>query len=341
MIHVLVNVGFDRTVRNLMETCEHQLDDTLTVLDYPDVLSRRRLPAGTYVFTDFERCTRSDLAAVKRLWDQLAASGRARLINHPRSVKWRFPLLRMLAARGLNDFTVYRPTDDLTALRFPVFLRCEHDHGGVRTDLLHSHEALRRAVAHMRRNLAWRNQILIIEFGAATDADGLYRKYGALLVEGRILPCQLMASERWFVKGRTRIVSRERIAEELRYVEENPHAEILREPFALANIEYGRIDYGFVNGRLQVYEINTNPTIVGGRGGARTTNEQRRPKRRLLTSQLVEAFRDMDTKAPETSAAHEPIAVTPRPGTLPAWAYRGVRRAQSLISLVTHRSGIR
>jgi hypothetical protein len=337
MVHILVNVGFDRTVRNLMETCDNQLDDTLTVLDYPDILTRRHVPAGTYVFTDFERCTKSDLAAVKALWDQLAATGHARLVNHPRSVMWRFPLLRMLAARGLNDFNVYRPGDNLAALRFPVFLRCEHDHGGVRTDLLHSHEALRRGIAHMRRNLAWRNQILITEFGAAKDADGLYRKYGALLVEGHILPCQLMASEGWFVKGRTRLVRPEIVAEEHRYVEENPHADVLRERFKLANIEYGRIDYGIVEGRVQVYEINTNPTIVGGRGKA----SSRRAKRLLLTGKLVAAFREMDAKAPASTGVATRITLTPRRRALPSWAYRGIRKMQSLVTRVTHRSGIR
>ena len=31
--------------------------------------------------------------------------------------------------------------------------------------------------------------------------------------------------------------------------------------FAIARIDYGRIDYGIVGGRPQVYEINTNPTV--------------------------------------------------------------------------------
>ena len=337
MVHVLVNLGFDRTVRNLMETCDGQLDDSLTVLDYPDVLTRRQLPGGTYVFTDFERCTSHDLAAVKALWDQLAATGCVQLLNDPRRVLWRYPLLREFHAQGLNDFSAYRPTDDLSALRFPVFLRCEHDHGGVRTDLLHTPGALQHAIRRMRRHLAWRDQILITEFRAAKDADGLYRKYGALLVEGHVLPCQLMASEGWFVKGRTRLVTPAIVAEEYRYVEENPHADVLRDRFARANIEYGRIDYGFVEGRLQVYEINTNPTIVGGRARRSPAKSPRRPKRTLVTGQLVQAFREMDAKAPSTAG----VVVTPRTGALPSWAYRGVRKVQSLVALATHRSGIR
>lgn len=347
MLHILVNAGFDRTVRNLLETCEQQLDDTLTVDDYSDVLTRRTLPAGTYIFSDFERCHPRDLADLLSLWDQLAASGRARLLNDPRRVLWRYPLLRLLAARGLNDFNVYRHTDDLDAVRFPVFLRCEHDHGGVRSALLYDRTALQRAIRHMRRNLAWRSQILIVEYKAGSDSDGLYRKYGALLVGGHILPCQLMASEQWFVKGRTRKVRPDLVDEELRYVDENPHAGILRERFALANIDYGRIDYGFVDGRLQVYEINTNPTIVGGRGGSNATPTARRPKRVRLTNQLVQAFREMDAALPGAQAAHghtggrTHIDVTPRSGALPAWAYRRLRKIQGLMSLVAHRSGIR
>jgi hypothetical protein len=32
--------------------------------------------------------------------------------------------------------------------------------------------------------------------------------------------------------------------------------------FELAGIEYGRIDYGIKDGRIQVREINKNPTLV-------------------------------------------------------------------------------
>jgi hypothetical protein len=38
--------------------------------------------------------------------------------------------------------------------------------------------------------------------------------------------------------------------------------------FDLARIEYGRIDYGMLNGRPQLWEINTNPTIWRGPGPA-------------------------------------------------------------------------
>ena len=46
-------------------------------------------------------------------------------------------------------------------------------------------------------------------------------------------------------------VGEARIAEELRYLRENPHEAELREIFSLARVEYGRIDYGVVDGRIQ------------------------------------------------------------------------------------------
>jgi hypothetical protein len=42
----------------------------------------------------------------------------------------------------------------------------------------------------------------------------------------------------------------------------NPHEAWIREMFAIAHIDYGRIDYGILNGKPQVWEINTNPMIT-------------------------------------------------------------------------------
>ena len=58
-------------------------------------------------------------------------------------------------------------------------------------------------------------------------------------------------------------------------MEGNPHAEWLRETFALAMTGYGLINYGVKDGVPQVWEINTNPTIVRRTGAPSTmTDEQ-------------------------------------------------------------------
>ena len=50
-------------------------------------------------------------------------------------------------------------------------------------------------------------------------------------------------------------------AERDEYLKANPHAREIARIFELARIDFGRIDYGLLDGRPQVWEINTNPTM--------------------------------------------------------------------------------
>ncbi len=52
------------------------------------------------------------------------------------------------------------------------------------------------------------------------------------------------------------------LAEELDYMRTNPHENELLAIFNLARIDYGRIEYSLYNGRIQVWEINTNPSVL-------------------------------------------------------------------------------
>ena len=70
--------------------------------------------------------------------------------------------------------------------------------------------------------------------------------------------------------------------------------------FRLANIEFGRVDYGFCRGALQVWEINTNPTLGRNpRAGPARTDPQYRalvePGRLVFHRQFAEALRALDT----------------------------------------------
>jgi hypothetical protein len=71
------------------------------------------------------------------------------------------------------------------------------------------------------------------------------------------------------------------VLEELDYVTQNPHEQQLAKIFALAQVDYGRIDYSLKDGRVQTWEINLNPTI--GRG--------LRPRSRNIGPEL-DAIRD-------------------------------------------------
>jgi hypothetical protein len=50
-------------------------------------------------------------------------------------------------------------------------------------------------------------------------------------------------------------------ADELRLMREKPYGQAMLRVFELADVEYGRVDFGLVSGRPSVYAINTNPHL--------------------------------------------------------------------------------
>jgi hypothetical protein len=66
--------------------------------------------------------------------------------------------------------------------------------------------------------------------------------------------------------------------------------------FARAGLEYGRIDYGLADGRLQVWEINTGPTLLAP-DYFENERSLRRPKFELLSGLLYDAFAELDARS--------------------------------------------
>jgi hypothetical protein len=174
----------------------------------------------------------------------------------------RYELLRLLRSAGWNDFQAFRSTDARRNIRFPVFLRRENDHDGGRTPLLRSEAELRRALRALLAAGYRMRELLIVEFCDVSVEPGVFRKYSAFRIGDRILPRRLLFGSDWMVKSNSEaLIGEKSAAEETAFVEGNPHEEALREIFRLARIEYGRIDYGVRDNRVQTLEINTNPTL--------------------------------------------------------------------------------
>ncbi len=257
------------TIRNYLSSRGRALASTLEPVAWDDLLRAGRARAGTWIFTDLERLSPGTLDSALRVWQRLEAAGpRVRLLNHPSRSMRRYELLRSLYERGSNAFDVQRLTEAREPTRYPVFLRGEHDHSGSRTPLLHSREELDAAVLEQERKGYARQRLLVIGFCDTSDARGLFRKYSAFRVGERILPRHVFFGKRWSLKEPEQ-VEPPLVAEERDYLERNPHEAELRELFELARIEYGRIDYAMLDGRIQVWEINTNPylTTDGDYGG--------------------------------------------------------------------------
>jgi len=218
-----------------------------------------------FVFADIERLSWDERRRAAELWRRLdAAPGVARILNHPTRTLCRYELLRALHEAGWNDFDVYRVSERRMPERYPVFLRREDDHGGATSGLIETPEALRRELETRRAAGELGEGTLIVEFCDTSDADGLTRKYGVLRIGDRLVPRHVFVSRQWVIKSTTDCdaIPREEMARlELDYLAQEPHAEALMQIFDLAGVDYGRIDFGLKEGRIQVWEINTDPTL--------------------------------------------------------------------------------
>ena len=183
--------------------------------------------------------------------------GPHKVLNHPLHSLGRYALLKALYQRGINGFSGYRLDERPGPHRFPVFVRKEISSGSVEPALLGSGEYgdLSSAAA------AGDETQVAIEFCDTADGNGVYRKYGAVVLGGEVVPRHLFRSRSWFVK-QADLDGAEWMAEELAYLESDGHAAVMREVCRIANIGYGRIDYSLLDGRPQIWEINHTPELA-------------------------------------------------------------------------------
>jgi hypothetical protein len=170
--------------------------------------------------------------------------------------------------------------------------------------------------------------LLVVEFCPTADSDGRFRKYGAYIVGDRIMPRHMSVNQHWMVKHAGSEYTREIILEENAYVLENPHEAELREIFALAGVEYGRIDYAVKDGRIQVWEINLTPTI--GRGDGRSTRNLPDDLRQLRAASrdvFFRAFKDAWLAIDHTVTSRAPVPFQVDDGTQRAALEKTERRS--------------
>ncbi len=258
----------------------------IAVIPYESLSRADSLPVGTYIFSDLDRITHAQRLLAQNLFEALLKSqSDMLLLNQPNKFVGRFDLMRSLYEQGINDFNVYRPHEVPHDVRFPVFLRYERDHLGARSALLYSQEELDQAIADAMWQGAWFSNLMVIEFCETKDESGIYRKYSVWRIGKHFAPGHQIIGNQWMLKAPTVAKGeswpREWVMEEQRFIESNPHLAQVRRVFDQAGIDYGRMDYGMKDGRVQIWEINTNPTTM------RPRNEQL-PERRYLDDMIAE-----------------------------------------------------
>ena len=229
------------------------------------------------------------------IWDALATRGtRVRLYNNPGRCVRRYDLLRRLHEAGQNEFNAFRLTEIDPTIRFPAFIRYAERHTGALTRLLPDmsglHEATNRLVAAGHNPAS----LIVVEF-QDTSSEGVFRKFSAMRVGERIIAHHILFSTKWQVKAATFIPwSPAMVAEECRFQLENPHCAAVQAAFELAKVDFGRVDYGVFNGRVQIWEVNTNPLLLPP---PEIYTPYQMPNKTRFSGSLNAAFEAIDSRA--------------------------------------------
>ena len=260
MITFLTTRGHTHTIGGYLQSPRRRA--RIEVKTYDWLFSRRSVRAGTFVFTDLERLAHHELAAAARAFRLFEKAG-LRTLNDPAWVQARVGLLHKLQVEGINDFRCYHAELEPRPERFPVFIRGESNHGKPHGGLIADQMTLDRELIRLREAGIPLRGLLVIEFSAAPIRDGAYRKHSVFRVADELLSFTPVIEDSWYVKyGKTGFSSDDELAACTREMDDNPFAERLRPVFELARIEYGRVDFGVVDDRISVFEINTNPSVA-------------------------------------------------------------------------------
>lgn len=305
MIIFLAEKDHTKTLRAVTRA---RLPSDIRVQGFEWALRQKKLPRATYVFTDMERMDVWQQTVLAKLFSHIQQAGQGyRALNNPAAVGDRGALLRKLHDQGLNDFNAYRVVENRMPERYPVFVRRMSTHTQPLTSLLHTPEQLQDALETLLQNGEAQSDLLVIEYCAQPVADNLYRKLSSFKIGETVFFTHTVHDIKWLVKhGRKNSATPELYQEEHAMILDNRFSGHLSRVFDVSCVEYGRVDFGIVDGRVQVYEINTNPYVsLPGHH----PDPVRRQSMKIAWEKYVEALVKIDTTdsaAPTASGFEHP-----------------------------------
>ncbi len=267
-------------------------------VSWEHALTTDRLPKAAYVLTDFDRLSFSEMEAGTHLYQWLRAEGLP-VLNDPGRFLSRSAFLKTLRNQGVNSFNCILPAHGEKPDRFPVFLRTLASHRGVLTELLHDAEQSQAALVDAMRKGFPIGDLAFIEYAAApVPGTGHFQKLSAFRVGDRIIRANTINDTHWMAKtGVAGLASDAQYEEENREMSDYPLRDFVMDVFERTGTEFGRMDFGFVDGRYEIYEINTNPYLAGL--SADHKNAHRADTMRQIIEQLTQAFSDISIPSGE------------------------------------------
>ncbi|WP_421855532.1 hypothetical protein [Oricola sp.] len=231
------------------------------VVTYDWLLRRRQLRASCIVFTDFDRLHGGELKAAAFVYRRAREAG-IRVLNDPAKARQRFDLLRALHIAGLNGFRAYPALSQPQPARFPVFVKSQVDHGQEFDMLIADQAELETTLRRIEDDGHSLRDLLVIEFANTPVREGIYQRRTMYRIGDRYFAGNPVGEESPFVKyGTFGLLADDDYVALAREMHESPDAPHFHRVFDVARIDYGRADYGYDEGHIAVYEINTNPKI--------------------------------------------------------------------------------
>lgn len=310
MIHFVTTAGHSYTLTPLIARHGSKL---CKLWSYEQLFRRASIPTGTWIFTDHERLSARELARAGLIATALEDEG-ARVLNHPARVRSRFEILRRLKEEGINTFSVLRGDSDPIPSRFPVFIRNEYDHGMKGNTLLTSQGELDAALWTIREEGRPLVGKLVIEYAGKECMPNIWHRMSTYRIADQIIAHHMAFDEQWVVKdGFTRAALAEHplrttiVDQERDFVTNNLHSDILARAFAIAGIDYGRLDFSVVEGQMQIFEINTNPSHGDEEEVLRDALPERRDTQKRSEDSLHAAIAGLD------QPSHHTVRMGPSP----------------------------
>jgi len=256
-------------IQNIKDRLPHNISDMVKAISYHDLRRIGSFEPGAVIFTGLGVITNQQRRAGIEVYKQMfEKSDSISLLNHPKKSLKRLELIRKLHETGINDYFAYKTDECLSeSITYPVFVREARRHSGSLTGLIENPDKLNESINYLKNAGYPSDDLLIVEFCDTSDKNGLFRKYSALKIGDAIIPRYLSLGYNWVVKENEpnpdtgELYDEQKIQEEIDYIQSNPHNIELQKVFTLAKIDYGRIDYGVKDGKLQIWEINTLPTF--------------------------------------------------------------------------------
>jgi nitrogen regulatory protein PII-like uncharacterized protein len=307
LINIVTTRSHAYTVRHLV----HQLGNARS-WSYERLFRQKELRSGTWIFTDHERLSNFEIALAAKLANKLEQGG-AQVLNHPARVHSRYELLTALRKAGINDFSVWRCESQPRPNSFPVFIRNEFDHLSGDLELIPDQEALDAALNQMKQNGIPLTGKLVIEYAGQEVSPGVWQRFATYRVGYRMIAHHNVVDFKWVAKDvedEQRVLAHPMfetfVENERRFVADNLYDEVLRQAFDLAGIDYGRADFSLVNGRPQIFEINTNPYHASHRTLYRETYPARIETQRLGENRLYGALRAINISGRDRIVLDDP-----------------------------------